>query len=253
MSAKTENLSLTVHADSLRLCLTGPRVAGSRAVCCAIQSLNHQPIRQSIQMNSQLLEPPSTGRRVTLEPVMRRQGAFSNDLPKAEISLGQVHRLIDQTGRTLLYTPGRYFRSLDRPGAQSLLRQARSQVGIRGGVLVGLDLSLQNGGVEELGHEDGGVTGQIILHLNAEHGWEFRTQRPAPRLVWSQAPQPSSSPKVFDNGRPGERCFQYSLVALGQLARRARLEVSDCWAEFGERHALAFLSAVQCPRNGSNG
>jgi hypothetical protein len=163
----------------------------------------------------------------------------------------------DPNGRVVIYVPAGHLRSLDRISALELLLRIRSAIGMTGGALVGIDLLQRGAEVGDSPSEVGRFRSSILIHLSGKFGCTFsvgKFARGARYATFRQtnsasllpAPASSSSPAGGSESSSAS-CHAHSLVSLGTLARRAHMEVEDCWTDSAERCELALLTPVRCP------
>jgi hypothetical protein len=195
------------------------------------------------------MESSSTGRPATPELRTALNNTLSNDRSNDDFERACAHRFNDESGRTWVYVSASHLGSLDLPSAQSLLRHIRSEVGVHGGAVVGLDLSSQRDKTDFVGRGDADAHSRMMAHLNETPGRDLRVRSPGTPHVRSVLPKQECLAGVPPGHDPSVRRFQHSLVAIGQISRRADLEISDCWTEFGVRHALVLLTAVPSKQN----
>jgi dimethylhistidine N-methyltransferase len=164
--------------------------------------------------------------------------------------------------RTLVYFPGSTLGNFDTHEAIALLRQMRSQIGIRGGALVGIDLKKDVAIIEAAYNDAAGVTARftlnLLVRLNRELGAEFNLRQFRHRAVYNAlagriethivslaAQDVRIAGEVFrfdlHEAMLVEYSCKYSLEDFARLAQKAQLRVEQHWTDARQQFAVVCL------------
>ncbi|HET6432209.1 L-histidine N(alpha)-methyltransferase [Dyella sp.] len=164
--------------------------------------------------------------------------------------------------RTVIYFPGSTIGNFDAAEAATLLRKMRSEMGERGGLLIGVDLKKDPALLEAAYNDAAGVTAEFTLnmlaHVNHATGSQFnlaqfrhraRYNPMAGRIethIVSTAEQSVSVGRQLVRFRDGEAMqveysCKYSVEDFAALARRAGLEVRDVWLDPERMFSVQYL------------
>lgn len=164
--------------------------------------------------------------------------------------------------RTVVYFPGSTLGNFDAHDAVALLKQMRSQIGHRGGALVGIDLK-KDAAILEAAYNDGaGVTAAFTLNLlerlNRELGADFDMGNFRHRAVYNAlagriethivslvAQDVHIAGETFHFERHEamlvEYSCKYSLEDFARLAQKAQLRVERCWTDARQQFAVVYV------------
>ncbi|MEO6688746.1 MAG: L-histidine N(alpha)-methyltransferase [Dokdonella sp.] len=164
--------------------------------------------------------------------------------------------------RTVVYFPGSTLGNFDAHDAVGLLKQMRSQMGHRGGALVGIDLKKDAAIIEAAYNDSAGVTAAFTLNLlerlNRELGADFDLRDFRHRAVYNAlagriethivsllAQDVHIAGETFHFDRHEamlvEYSCKYSLEDFARLAHKAQLRVEHSWTDAQLQFAVVYL------------
>lgn len=174
----------------------------------------------------------------------------------------------EQSRRTVVYFPGSTLGNFDQQEALTLLRNIRSEVGHRGGALIGIDLKKDVAEMEAAYNDKAGITAAFTLnmltHLNRDIGTDFderlfkhraRYDAANSRIetnivsVAEQVVKLAGSSFHFAAGESMlvEYSHKYTLEEFGQMALRSGLRIANYWTDAEKRFAIVFITANPGP------
>jgi dimethylhistidine N-methyltransferase len=181
----------------------------------------------------------------------------------ADFTRGVVAPLPSRAARrTVVYFPGSTLGNFDTHEAIALLRQMRTQIGVRGGALVGIDLKKDAAIIESAYNDRAGVTAAFTLnlleHLNRELGADFELHgfrhravynalagRIETHIVSAVAQDVRIAGETFHFDRHEamlvEYSCKYSLDDFSRLAQKAQLRVERHWTDAQQQFAVVYL------------
>ncbi|MEO5624616.1 MAG: L-histidine N(alpha)-methyltransferase [Dokdonella sp.] len=164
--------------------------------------------------------------------------------------------------RTVVYFPGSTLGNFDTPEAIALLRQMRTQIGARGGALVGIDLKKDAAIIEAAYNDRAGVTAAFTLNLlerlNRELGADFDLRQFRHRATYNAlagriethivslaAQDVHVAGETFHFDRLEamlvEYSCKYSLDDFARLTHKAQLRVERHWTDAEHQFAVVYL------------
>ncbi|MEO7324850.1 MAG: L-histidine N(alpha)-methyltransferase [Dokdonella sp.] len=167
-----------------------------------------------------------------------------------------------QAQRTIVYFPGSTLGNFEVHEAIALLRQMRTQIGMRGGALVGIDLKKDATIIEAAYNDRAGVTAAFTLNLlerlNRELGADFDlgqfrhratynalAGRIETHIVSLAAQDVHVAGETFHFDRLEamlvEYSCKYSLDDFSRLAQKAQLRVERHWTDAQQQFAVVYL------------
>jgi dimethylhistidine N-methyltransferase len=164
--------------------------------------------------------------------------------------------------RSVVYFPGSTLGNFETHEAIALLKQMRSQIGSRGGALVGIDLKKDAAVIEAAYNDAAGVTAaftlNLLVRLNRELGADFDLQKFRHRATYNALAGRIETHIVslaeqdvrfagevfhFDlhEAMLVEFSCKYSLDDFARLALRAGLRTARHWTDAQRQFAVAYL------------